>query len=120
MQDSAIVDVIRVWAAMAWADGVMVESEADALRRLIAAADLTREEREHALGFITTKVELSTVHLESLSSQAKLGFYRAACKLAMVDGTIADSERAALQRLQRGMVIPDDIARDLEEDVRRG
>ena len=48
MAETQILSVIRVWAAVAWADGVLAEAEADGMRRLIRSADLTPEEREIA------------------------------------------------------------------------
>ena len=35
MAESQILSVIRMWAAVAWADGVMSETEAESLGRLI-------------------------------------------------------------------------------------
>ena len=45
MAESQILSVIRVWAAVAWADGVLAEAEAEGLRRLIRTAELTADER---------------------------------------------------------------------------
>jgi len=39
MAESQILSVIRMWAAVAWADGVMSETEAESLSRLIRHAD---------------------------------------------------------------------------------
>ena len=36
MAESQFLSVIRVWASMAWADGVIHDAEAQALRRLMA------------------------------------------------------------------------------------
>src|SRR5205814_8374401 len=38
MAESQLLSVIRMWAAVAWADGVLAEPEAEGLRRLIRTA----------------------------------------------------------------------------------
>ena len=52
MADSQLLTVIRIWAAMAWADGVIAEAEASALRRLIANAKLEGEALAQAEGYL--------------------------------------------------------------------
>ena len=49
MAESQILSVIRMWAAVAWADGMLAEAEAEGLRRLIRAAELTADERAAAM-----------------------------------------------------------------------
>ena len=48
MAESQILSVIRMWAAVAWADGAMAEAEAESLERLIRTAELTLDERAGA------------------------------------------------------------------------
>jgi uncharacterized membrane protein YebE (DUF533 family) len=117
MAETQFLSVIRVWAALAWADGVIAESEATAMKRLITSAQLTDEERAAAIGFLESRVDLDTTNLADLSSDAKKGIYRAACRLAAVDHDVAAAERIFLGRLREGLAIPDDVAREIEQSV---
>src|SRR5262245_25058425 len=103
MSETQIVSVIRVWAAVAWADGMLVEAEAEGLRRLIRTADLTNEERKGASRFLDTKVDLPDVYLANLTPESRRGIYRAACRMAVVDHVFAHAERKMLNRL-RGLL----------------
>jgi uncharacterized membrane protein YebE (DUF533 family) len=117
MAESQILTVIRVWAALAWADGVLVESEAEGLRRLIRSADLTAEERAGANQLIAERVELPELYLKNLTPDARRGIYRAACRMALVDHVFASAERAMLDRLQGVLAIPEEIAKEIEADI---
>jgi uncharacterized membrane protein YebE (DUF533 family) len=117
MAESQILSVIRVWAAVAWADGLIAEAEAEGLRRLIRTADLTAEERTAATTFIGTKVDLPDVYLANLSPDSRRGIYRAACRMAVVDHVFASAERRMLDRLQGQLGIPAEIAQEIEADI---
>jgi uncharacterized membrane protein YebE (DUF533 family) len=117
MAESQLLNVIRVWAAVAWADGVLAEAEAEGMRRLIRTADLTSAERTAALGFLEARVELADVQLANLNPESRRGIYRAACRMAMVDHVFASAERRMLDRLQSVLGIPGDIAHEIEADV---
>jgi uncharacterized membrane protein YebE (DUF533 family) len=109
--------VIRIWAATAWADGVIAEAEAAAMKRLIEAADLDASERETALGWLDAPVELDGIDLEGLSDEARSGIYRAAARLAAVDLDVAESERAFLGRLREALALDEATAREIEKSV---
>jgi uncharacterized membrane protein YebE (DUF533 family) len=117
MAESQILDVIRVWAAVAWADGVLAEAEAEGLRRLVRTADLTTEERSAALAFLDTRTGLPDLYLNNLNPDARRGIYRAACRMAVVDHVFAHAERKMLDRLQSLLGIPLEIAKEIEADV---
>lgn len=117
MAESQILDVIRVWAAVAWADGVLAEAEAEGLRRLVRTADLHTDERAAALAFLDARVELPDVYLKNLNPEARRGIYRAACRMAVVDHVFARAERKMLDRLQTMLAIPPEIAKEIEADV---
>ncbi len=117
MAESQILSVIRVWAAVAWADGLLAEAEAEGLRRLIRTADLTAEERSAASKFIDAKVDLPDVYLNNLSPDSRRGIYRAACRMAVVDHVFASAERRMLDRLQGQLAIPQEIAQEIEADI---
>jgi uncharacterized membrane protein YebE (DUF533 family) len=117
MAESQFLSVIRVWAAMAWADGVIADSEAQALRRLIGAAELDDDERTQAYRFLDQKVELDTVGVEHLSEDARRGIYRAACRMAAVDRAIAPQERSFLDRLRGHLAIGEEVAHEIEAGI---
>jgi uncharacterized membrane protein YebE (DUF533 family) len=117
MAESQILNVIKVWAAVAWADGVLAEAEAEGLRKLIRTADLTVQERAAAKAFLDTRTELPEVYLQDLNPEARRGIYRAACRMALLDHVFAHAERRMLDRLQGTLGIPREIAQEIEADV---
>jgi uncharacterized membrane protein YebE (DUF533 family) len=117
MAESQIMSVIRVWAAIAWADGVLAEAEAEGLRKLIRSADLTDGERVQARSLLEVAVELPELHIANLSVESRRGIYRAACRMALVDHVFAHAERRMLDRLKDRLAIPDDIATEIEADI---
>lgn len=117
MAESQILSVIRMWSAIAWADGVLAEAEAEGLRRLIRTADLTTDERAAAARFLEEQVTLPETFLTSLSPEARRGIYRASCRMAVVDHVFSATERKLLGRLRELLGIPDDIAAEIEADV---
>ena len=117
MAESQIVSVIRVWAAVAWADGVLAEAEAEGLRRLIRNAELTAGERTDATKLLEARVELPQLYLQNINAEARRGIYRAACRMAIVDHVFAHAERKMLDRLQILLGVPQEIAIEIEADV---
>jgi uncharacterized membrane protein YebE (DUF533 family) len=116
MADQQILSVIRLWAAVAWADGVLAESEAEGLRRLIRSADLTPEERTEASRYLDGKVSPPET-LELMAPEARRGIYRAACRMAVVDHELSATERKLLDRLRGILEIPDATAREIEAQI---
>ncbi len=117
MADNPYLSVIRVWAALVWADDVVTKPEAGAMRRLIASADLTDAEKEQALGYLDEKVELDTTGLADLPAEEREGIYRAAVKLSAIDNDIADSEIDFLERLRVGLGLDEAKAESIEDSV---
>lgn len=117
MAESQILSVIRVWAAVAWADGVLAEAEAEGLRRLIRSADLTADERKSATTFLDSRIGLPELYLQNLNPESRRGIYRAACRMAVVDHVFANAERRMLDCLQGMLGIPLDIAKEIEADI---
>jgi uncharacterized membrane protein YebE (DUF533 family) len=120
MADSQYLTVIKVWAALVWADGVVSKPEAAAMRRLIAGAELTEGERERALTFLHDPVTLDTTGLDTLEPSAREGIYRAAVKLSAIDDDITDSEIDFLTRLRAGLKLDDATAERIEDSVAAG
>jgi uncharacterized membrane protein YebE (DUF533 family) len=115
--ESQILSVIRVWAAVAWADGMLAEAEAAGLRKLIRKAELTPDERASATKLLDRRITLPGVYLRNLNPEARRGIYRAACRMAVVDHVFAHAEREMLDRLQGLLGIPNEIAVEIEADV---
>ena len=117
MADNPYLSVIKVWAALVWADDVVTKPEAAAMRRLIASADLSDGERLQALGFLEEKVELDTTGLADLPGEDREGIYRAAVKLSAIDNDIADSEIDFLEKLRVGLGLDEPTAERIEDSV---
>jgi uncharacterized membrane protein YebE (DUF533 family) len=117
MAESQFVTVIRTWAAVAWADGVIADAERAGLTRLIDGAELTAADRKAAHGFLEAKVDLEDTGLAELSGDARRGIYKAACRMAMVDHEVTDGERAMLVRLRDALGIAVDDAREIEATI---
>lgn len=117
MAESQVLSVIRMWAAVAWADGVLARSEAESLRRLIRSAELTADERAIALETLENPVTLPADYLTSLAPDARRGVYRAACRMAVVDHVFHASERVILDKLRGLLGVPDDVASEIEADL---
>jgi uncharacterized membrane protein YebE (DUF533 family) len=117
MAESQVLSVIRMWAAVAWADGMMSETELESLGRLIRTAELTEDERVAARTFLTSNVELPETYLTNLTPEARRGVYRAACRMAVVDHVFSVTERALLDRMRTLLGVPVDGAREIEAEV---
>jgi uncharacterized tellurite resistance protein B-like protein len=120
MAENPYVSVIKVWAAMVWADDVVTPHEAKAMRRLISSSDLTDTEKATAFGFLEKKVELDTTALAHLPAAEREGVYRAAVQLSAVDDDIADSEIDFLERLRDGLGLDEETAERIEDSVANG
>ena len=114
MADNPYLSVIRVWAAMAWADGKVVKQEKAALERLIASAELSEGERAVALGYLDERQELDVKDFATLSEPAREGVYRAACRLSAIDKHVAESERALLGKLRGVLGLDEFLAKQIE------
>ncbi|MCA9699236.1 MAG: TerB family tellurite resistance protein [Myxococcales bacterium] len=101
---------IRVWAAAAWADGVIVPQEADAMRRIIRNFPLEPEERETALGWIDSKVGFERNEVVDWPYPIRVGVFRAAAEMVACDDEVVDSEQAFIDRLRAALRIHDDEA----------
>lgn len=117
MAESQVLTALRVWAAVAWADGVLAEAEAEGLRRLLRGAELSPEERALAGEFLVHEVRLPDSLVASLNPEAKKGIYRAACRMAVVDHVLDENEQTLLERLRGLLGVTDETARDIERTV---
>ena len=117
MDDTQYLTVIRVWAALVWADGVVSQPEAAAMRRLIEGADIGDADRQKAYKFLEEEVKLDTTGLQDLDQASREGIYRAAVKLSAIDDDITDSEIDFLTKLRQGLAIDDATAERIEDSV---
>jgi tellurite resistance protein len=117
MAESQVLIVIRVWAAIAWADGGLAPEEAEGLRRLLRNAELTQDERQTAWRFLTEPVAMPDSILTTLTPLARRGIYRAACRVAVVDHVFTQTERRMLIRLRDLLGIGEEGAREIEAEV---
>lgn len=116
MAESQALTVIRLWAAIAWADGKIADRERDSLRKLIDLAKLGESEAPYAKLLLTERAELPA-ELAEMSDESKKGIYRAACRIAMVDDELAAAERALLDQLRDKLGLSADAAKQLEYAV---
>ena len=100
-------DVFVALAAIAWADGMLDEDEADAIVR--AAVDLGLELEEIAAIEEATRerVELGSVDKSALSKADRLFIYAVACWIARLDGKVTGDESNALAALAEELELPE-------------
>src|SRR4051812_45480521 len=112
--EDMFLEVVRVWAATAWADGGIAENEQRLLIGLIRGADVAGAPRQKALGFLAKPIALEDAPVERLGPNERRGLYRMACKLTTVDGEIAAPERTFLQRLREHLGVDEASAAEIE------
>jgi tellurite resistance protein len=116
MDETDVLRVLRVWAAIAWADGTLAAAEADGLRRVIAGDGLTEAERPAALALLEAPVALPA-ELTGLPEQARTGIYRAACRMAISDHVFTQRERRMLDQVRDLLELTPALAAELEREV---
>jgi uncharacterized membrane protein YebE (DUF533 family) len=93
--------IFRLWAAAAWADGVIHPAEAAALQRWLDAAEgMTPDARKEAARMIAVRPEVDPAEVNALSTAAREGVYRAALAISALDGKVVTAERDFLERLR--------------------
>jgi tellurite resistance protein len=93
--------IARIWAAAAWADGVLHPREADALRRFIdASTELDPESRAAAFALLNARPAIELAEVQRLSSDARQGILRAALGIVRLDGKVTPDEEEWLARLR--------------------
>jgi uncharacterized membrane protein YebE (DUF533 family) len=102
-----VLTAVKIWAAAAWADGVIVESEAMTMKAIISVAKLTDAERAIASGWVDKKVTLEDIELDKIPTGEKVHIYSVACGMVAFDKDIAASERGFLDRLGKALGISD-------------
>lgn len=98
--DVSYMDAIRVWASAAWADGVIVPQEAEAMKRIIEGFPLEDDERATALGWIATRVELDGSPIGEWPYPVRLRVFQAAAEMVACDDEVVESEQAFIVKLR--------------------
>jgi uncharacterized membrane protein YebE (DUF533 family) len=114
--EEMFLEIVRVWAATAWADGTIAENEQRLLVGLIGGAHVGDETRQKALACLATPIGLEAAPVDRLGPRERQGLYRTACKLTTVDGDIATQERTLLQRLRGHLGLDETTAAEIERD----
>jgi uncharacterized membrane protein YebE (DUF533 family) len=100
-----LLTAIKTWAAVAWADGKIVESERMTMKAIIAAAKISDQERTVAASYLDEPVKLSDLNLERIPASERLHIYSVACGVSAMDQDIAKAERVFLDRLAAALGI---------------
>lgn len=108
--------ILRLWAACAWADQKMHPAEAAALERLIAASDLTGREVEQAHALLSSAPKVEVDEVRKLAPEAREGVYRAALGIVKLDRVVTDDELAFLARLRTSLDLDESIIARIEAE----
>ena len=114
--EEMFLEVVRLWAATAWSDGVMADNEQRLLVGLIRGANVGEATRETALRLLAQPLRLEDAPIDHLGEKERTGVYRTACKLTTVDGEIAALERTFLGRLREHLKLDEATANDIEQN----
>lgn len=115
--ETPFLSVLRVWAAMAWADGRIVPAEATAMKEFICLAPISEEEQKIALGWLKKRVELDTAEFEGMRPDARANLYRSVARIAAIDKDVAEAERDLLKALRAPLGIADELAESIESEI---
>lgn len=109
--------MIRLLAAVSWADGELDENEAAAIERLINAANLDDDERVKARSWLAGPVDLDPADVGALNMNQRLATYQAAVRIALSDEELADEERVLLDRIRDALDISAEQALEIEAEM---
>ena len=99
MDEALFLTVAKIWAATAWADGVVADNERKLLESVIRNAAVSEATKASALALLGAPMALGDVQIESLSGDQRAGVYRTACRLTTVNRELSDEEKVFLTRL---------------------
>jgi tellurite resistance protein TerB len=109
--------IVRLWAAAAWADGVLHPAEAAALRRLIDASDdLGGERRAEALALLDGPPDVKLDEVQALGPVAREGVYRAALGIVRLDGKVTADEEEWVAKLRNRLHFDETILKKIEAE----
>src|SRR5688572_18364323 len=110
--------IARIWAAAAWADGVLHQTEAAALRRFLeAATELDAAERAAAEQLFEGPPVISIeAEVAKLSEESKEGVYRAVTGIMWLDGKLVEDELSFVARLRDQLGLPAALIARIEQE----
>lgn len=112
MNDSKhLLTAIKTWAAVAWADGKLVEAERMTMKAIIAAAKISDDERKIAGVWLDEPVKLADLALDRIPQTERLHIYSVACGVSAMDKDVAAAERIFLDKLATALGISADDAK---------
>ncbi len=114
---SKFLDAAKLWAAAAWADGVMAEEERAGMALIIKLADLDEAEHETAMSWLETPVDASELNVAGLDDAQKASMYQAAARITAIDRNVVDAERLFLERLRDSLGLDEATAAALRAEV---
>jgi uncharacterized membrane protein YebE (DUF533 family) len=106
---------LRLWAAAAWADGVLHPAEEAALKRFIEASDdLSADDRKEAYRLLEGPPAVDVAEVRALRPEAREGVYRAVLDIVRLDRVVAPEEEAFLNRLRQVLDLDEKILARIE------
>jgi uncharacterized membrane protein YebE (DUF533 family) len=100
MTDSKhLLTAIKAWAAVAWADGKIVEAERMTMTAIIGLAKINDADRKIAMAWLDEPVKLEDLALDRIPNTERIHIYSVACGVAAMDKDIAQAERTFLEKL---------------------
>lgn len=109
--------IARLWAAAAWADGVLHPREREALRRFVAAStELDAATRKAALQLLDAPPVVEPSELGALSRDAREGVYRAVLGIVRLDGVVTGDEESWLAKLREHLALDDATRARIERE----
>ncbi len=106
-----LLTAIKTWAAVAWADGKLVEAERITMKAIIAASKISDEERKIATTWLDEPVKLADVALDRIPPDERVHIFSVACGVSAMDKDIAAAERVFLDKLATALGISAEDAR---------
>ncbi|MFO7562137.1 MAG: TerB family tellurite resistance protein [Enhygromyxa sp.] len=117
MPHPQVMFMIRLLAAVSWADKVLADSEAAAIERLINAAELDDDERAKARSWLAAPVDIDAADVDALNMNQRLATYQAALRVALSDDELAEEERVLLDRIRDVLGISAEQALEIEAEA---
>lgn len=100
-------DVFVALAAVGWADGKLDPDEADAIVRTALDEGLEIEEIEEIERATKEPVSIGSIDISKMSKDDRLFVYAVGSWIVGLDGSVADAENAALDKLGEVLRIPE-------------
>lgn len=112
--------IARIWAAAAWADGLVHPAEASAFYRFLeSSTDLDEAAQEAASALLDTKPDVMLAdEVAKLSPPSKEDVYRAVINIVLIDGKVTDDELSFVTRLRDQLELPQDVVARVEQEPR--